>query len=134
LTGSEVQQQGTAGEIITEFVLENTGGASCTLDGYANVSLFGQLNGVEATLLFTAAHYQLTGAPPLGVSPSPLTLALRAKAAFYVVFYQVQSGTEPCDQVAGIEFQAPSSSIWKPINYRIFACEPEVQLSALQAA
>jgi hypothetical protein len=134
LTGSEVQPRGTAGEVIAEFVVENTGGASCTLDGYPNVSLFGAVNGVDATLPFTATHYQLTGAPPLGVAPARFTLAPAGKAAFYVVFYQVQSGTSPCDQVGGIEFQAPSSDIWKAINYRVYACEPQVQLSALQTA
>jgi hypothetical protein len=87
-----------------------------------------------ATLLFRVAHYDLTGAAPLGVAPTPIRLAPGAKAAFYVVFYQVQSGTNPCDHVYGIEFQAPSSTIWKAISYKVFACQPEVQLSALQAA
>jgi len=134
LTGSVGVQRGTAGETIAEFVLRNDGGKTCTLDGYANVSLFRKVNGIETPLAFTTARYELTGAAPLGVAPVPIRLAPAAKAAFYVVFYQVQSGTAACDHADGIEYQAPSSAVWKQIGYRVYACGPEVQLSALQAA
>jgi Protein of unknown function (DUF4232) len=104
--------QGAAGTQVQRFVLTNKGTSSCSLQSYPFIAPLGTVEQDGSSV---------EGSVPVKVEPIPsdfgdiggvgglVVLGVDGKAAFFLKWTDVQSGSSTCYKVTGFDFGAPQS-------------------------
>ncbi|MEO8477353.1 MAG: DUF4232 domain-containing protein [Actinomycetota bacterium] len=114
--------EGTAGTIHGAWVFTNLSDASCLLNGYASLQLYGK----AGRPIHTSVQDDLSP------SPSDVTLAPGASATFLSNYSDVSSG-KPCPTSFVAEITAPGTVASQFIPASLAPCDGVVHVSAVRA-
>jgi Protein of unknown function (DUF4232) len=114
---------GGAGTIRGAWVFTNLSNASCSLDGYPTLQMYGKFGRPLPT----------TTDDILAPGPTNVTLAPGGSGTFLSSYSDVVSGSPRCPSSTVLQITAPNASASHFLPEQLQACDGTVQVSAVEA-
>ncbi len=120
--------QGAAGTVYASVTLTKTTSGSCTLVGWARLTLLDRLGAVlpsPATNVPSSGNtFQFLNSPA-NAAPKPIRLAMNGTVNFAIAYSDVPTGTEACESAVtvSVQFVAGGASIPVTPQYAVQPCD-----------